>query len=359
MNMFLSCEVLRRAFGILMMCAAGYAGMIFSASAHAEVAPCTISYGAITFGSVAVPLNASVGTPIGSPVTSSGTWSCLSNPITGSASNTGGFNLGFSQLLTPSSVAGVWNTGTPGIGIKVTDQTFAYNGNFNGVLSADTQAGTWMYFTDPDKTTFSGPSDTGRTSSGSFTLSYQLIVTGPVTAGDLPSTVVGYLGSSNPVSGTTMTKTTSVIVNNTKIVSTTCMVTTKAINVTLPTVTANLLSPVGKTAGDTNFSIGLSCQAGANVYITLTDVTNTSNTTSNLTLASGSTATGVKLRLLNSSGLPVSYGPDSAGAGNPNQWLVGASASTTSIPLTVQYISTGTVGPGVVKGTTTFTMSYQ
>jgi hypothetical protein len=61
------------------------------------------------------------------------------------------------------------------------------------------------------------------------------------------------------------------------------------------------------------------------------------NTTSNLTLASGSTATGVALRLLNSGGTVVSYGPDSAVAGNPNQWLVGASASTTRIPLTAQY----------------------
>ncbi|KPH00224.1 hypothetical protein AEQ67_09290 [Pseudomonas sp. RIT-PI-q] len=212
---------------------------------------------------------------------------------------------------------------------------------------------------DPQQTTFPGPTNTGRTSSGSFTFTYQLIVTGPVTAGDLPSILVGNLGSSNPVSGSTITSTATITLSNTKIVSTTCGVTTPLINVVLPTVTPNSLSPVGKTAGNTPFNIELSCQAGANVYITLTDVTNTSNTTNNLTLASGSTATGVKLRVLNSSGLPVSYGPSSPNAGNPNQWLVGASASTTSIPLTVQYISTGTVGPGVVKGTATFMMSYQ
>ncbi|HZZ02369.1 fimbria/pilus outer membrane usher protein [Paraburkholderia sp.] len=38
---------------------------------------------------------------------------------------------------------------------------------------------------------------------------------------------------------------------------------------------------------------------------------------------------------------------------------VGASASATRIPLTAQYISIGTVGPGTVKGLATFTMSYQ
>jgi type 1 fimbria pilin len=362
MNMFLSRALFkkfRRSFGILIVCVAGCAGLIFSAPAHADVAPCSISSAVISFGSVAVPRNAAVGTPIGSPVTSSGTWSCLPNPITGPTSNTGGFNLGITATLTESPVAGVWNTGTPGIGIKVNDVTYT-SGSYGGVLSQLSPVGYWIYFVDPDTTTFWGPSNTGQASSGSFTFTYQLVTTAAsVTTGPLTSTVVGYLGSSNPVSGSTMTKTASITMNNTTIVATTCTVTTPSISVTLPTVTANLLSPVGTTAGNTNFSIGLSCQAGANVYVTLTDMTNTGNTTSNLTLASGSTATGVQLRLLKSGGSPVSYGPDSTVAGNTNQWLVGASASTTNIPLTAQYISTGTVGPGVVKGKATFTMSYQ
>lgn len=115
----------------------------------------------------------------------------------------------------------------------------------------------------------------------------------------------------------------------------------------------------GATAGNTNFSIDLSCQPGANVFVTLTDATNPGNTTNNLTLTGDSTASGVNLRVLDSNGSPVSFGPDSAASGTTNQWLVGPSASTTSIPLTAQYVSTGNVSPGTVKGLMTFTLSYQ
>ncbi len=138
----------------------------------------------------------------------------------------------------------------------------------------------------------------------------------------------------------------------------TCTVTTPDIRFPLPPVAASKLGTVGMTAGDTGFNIGLNCKSGSNVYVTLTDLTNQGNTGNQLTLTPDSSAQGVKLRILRN-GQPVGYGPDSAAIGNTNQWYVGPSATLSNIPLTAQYIATGKVSSGTVKGVATFTMSYQ
>jgi type 1 fimbria pilin len=120
------------------------------------------------------------------------------------------------------------------------------------------------------------------------------------------------------------------------------------------------LNGSGKTAGATRFSVPLDCgDALTDVYVTLTDATDNANTTSLLTLSNAATATNVKLEILRSDQTPVSYGPDSALAGNLNQWRVGTASSTTGIPLIVRYHSTGIAGPGSVGAIATFTMSYQ
>ena len=137
-----------------------------------------------------------------------------------------------------------------------------------------------------------------------------------------------------------------------------CSVTTNPVNVPLSPVASSSLSTVGMTAGDKPFEIGLSCKAGSNVFVTMTDLTNQGNTSDQLTLTPDSGAKGVKLRILRG-GTPVGYGPDSAAVGNTNQWYVGPSGSTSRIPLTAQYIATGPVTAGTVKGVATFTLSYQ
>ncbi|MCX4171800.1 MULTISPECIES: fimbrial protein [Paraburkholderia] len=346
MKKFLSYGALRRCFGILMLVAAGCAGLIASVPAHAAL-QCTITgSAAISFGTLTVPRDTPVGTAIGPVQSSTVSVNCPSNPGTVPPYNNGWYIQYYPQL-TSSAVTGVWNTGIAGIGIKVVDVTYG-----NTTLSS-LAVGKWGDFGAPITTT--------AAFQGSFTFTYQLVKTAAqvTTGGAVNIPQVLTLVSHNIPVNITSPALVTISVNNTSIVATTCTVTTPSVSVTLPTVNASALSPVGTTVGNTNLSIGLSCQAGANVYVTLTDATTPGNTTSNLTLASGSTATGVALRVLNSGGTAVSYGPDSAVAGNRNQWLVGASSSTTRIPLTAQYISTGTVGPGTVKGLATFTMSYQ
>jgi hypothetical protein len=53
--------------------------------------------------------------------------------------------------------------------------------------------------------------------------------------------------------------------------------------------------------------------------------------------------------------------PDSASAGNQNQWFAGtASGSSMTIPLTVQYVRTAdAMTPGTVRGLATFTIAYE
>lgn len=156
---------------------------------------------------------------------------------------------------------------------------------------------------------------------------------------------------------------------NSAVVPITCTVTTPSVSVSLPTVALSALSSVGSTAGDTRFDIGLSCASGANVYITLSDATTSSNTSSLLTLATDSTAQGIKLRFFNSTGL-ANFGPDSAAAGTTHQWFLGASSrsSVGNVPLTVQYYrddtnpagtASATLSAGSVHALATFTMSYQ
>jgi type 1 fimbria pilin len=198
-----------------------------------------------------------------------------------------------------------------------------------------------------------------------------LIVTGPVVSGyslsSLPSVTVTFTPTGSCSWSTGIANTLATSASNSAVVPITCTVTTPTVSVNLPVVSLSALGAVGKTAGDTSFPIGLSCAAGANVYITLSDATTPTNTTSLLTLDSSSTAQGIKLRILNSAGA-VNFGPDSAAAGTTHQWLLGASSSINGVPLTVQYYRDDTnpagTGPallsaGSVHAQATFTMSYQ
>jgi len=188
-----------------------------------------------------------------------------------------------------------------------------------------------------------------------------IVITGPVTGGtlsSLPSMTLTYEGVEPGC--LTARSTTITLAANSVVTALTCNVTTPNIAVTLPPVPSINLRPSGTTAGATNFSIGLNCANGgsASVRMTLTDLANTANRTSRLTLDSSSTAKGVALQILRN-GSPVSFGPDSAVAGTQNQLTIGSASGLSSIPLSVRYVSTGLVVPGTVKAAATFTMSYQ
>lgn len=199
-----------------------------------------------------------------------------------------------------------------------------------------------------------------------------LVVTGQVVSGyslsGLPSVTVTFTPTGSCSWSTGITNTLPTSASNSAVVPITCTVTTPSVSVNLPVISLSALSAVGRTGGDTPFPIGLSCAPGANVYITLSDVTTPANTSPLLTLASSSTAQGIKLRILNSSASPIYFGPDSPAAGTTHQWLVGPSSGINGIPLTVQYYrddtnpagtASATLSAGSVRAQATFTMSYQ
>ena len=201
-------------------------------------------------------------------------------------------------------------------------------------------------------------------SPGPVTIEADLVVTGTVSSGTLnalPSVSLLFAGLGLGCSVLNLTtQTLTVTATPGTVTALTCTVLNPSLAITLPTISAQTLAASGKTGGATGFAIELNCNGtGAGIYITLTDANLTTNTSSLLSLAIGSSATNVKLQILKSSGAPVSYGPDSATAGTTNHWYVGPSMSVSSVPLTVQYVATGVATAGSVNAAATFTLSYQ
>ncbi|MGC2943933.1 fimbrial protein [Burkholderia ambifaria] len=147
----------------------------------------------------------------------------------------------------------------------------------------------------------------------------------------------------------------------------TCDLLTPNIAVDLEKVSVGELKSVGATSLPKPMEVRLKCSGGnpgtsTRMFMTLTDSANSGNRSDTLSLASGSTAKGVGIQILRGSdNTLVSYGPDSAQAGNPNQWAVGSFGNVdVTIPFRARYVRTSaTVIPGKANGVSTFTMSYQ
>ncbi|WP_171914512.1 fimbrial protein [Paraburkholderia xenovorans] len=140
-----------------------------------------------------------------------------------------------------------------------------------------------------------------------------------------------------------------------------CAINQPDASVTLPTVNSSAFSDgVGSVAGPQLFSLVFSCGSGAQVSIVLTDNTDPSNRSNVLTPTADSTAKGIGIQILNDSGAPVSFGPDSSEPFTINQWVIGRSPNgRLEVPLTARYIRTGNVVAGAIRALATFTMSYQ
>lgn len=191
------------------------------------------------------------------------------------------------------------------------------------------------------------------------------IGTGPLSlnpSGDGTVNRVGSFYYGNGSGGWSLVFTVSMPANSTTITAPACTVKNTSPSVTLAPIAKGSLGGVGSTAGSGSVSLDLNCPSNSTkVYVTLTDNTVPTNRGSTLSASTSSTASGVGFQILDSTGTPIKYGPDSAVAGNTNQWFAGQSVTgAMSIPLTVKYIQTATtVNPGTVNGVATFTMSYQ
>lgn len=303
---------------------------------------------ALFASTISVPANAPVGTVIATvnvpiPNTAGATYS-------DNCANVGG-RIFWSLKPGPGQPNHVAATSVPGIGYT----SSISGGGLGGPTAMDAEFAA-----------ASLPNNSGANYfSSQVVVTVNLVVTGPVKAGVLSLNPTGpgspdvvgffYVGMNglSPFRVISPGGVTSITVRG-------CDVTTPSVGVTLPSVSPSSLSSAGAVAGNTSFSLGLSCSAGTQVNLTLTDATTPSNTSNVLTLGSGSTASGVGMQILNGT-TPIAYGPDSSAAGNNNQWSAGtANGGPMTIPLNVRYIRTANpITPGKVAGLATFTMSYQ
>ena len=147
----------------------------------------------------------------------------------------------------------------------------------------------------------------------------------------------------------------------------TCKVANTLVDVPLGTVLAKTFTGVGAVSPEKSFNLSLNCSGGlagtsTRPFVTLTDNTDKGNVSTQLSLTSQSTASGIAIQILRG-GDPLGYGPDSSAVGNTNQWsagTIGHDVATYDIPLSARYMQTGAaVGMGTANGQATFTMSYQ
>lgn len=317
----------------------------------------TFSYGALT-----VDPNAHMGDVIGKMTgtlgsTGGGNINCTSSIISTHYVGDGAYTvMNTTTGAYPSiGLAPVYSTAVPGVGLA-----FTYTGS---LAVASDISGAGMFF--PAHSTVGLGASTYVNGGAGFVM--YLVKTGPIQGGTLTGEFAHW--DAQESSGTTSNIVSMQFVGSIPVVpsSPSCTVTSPSISVPLDPTSVAGFAGVGTTAGNAqNFNITLNCSAGTagtstHVSITLTDATNTSNTTDMLTPSAGSTAAGVGIRIFNGS-TPVRFGPDSNAIGNTNQWsvtTVGAGGGSISIPLSAQYVQIGsTVGGGDVKALATFTMAY-
>jgi type 1 fimbria pilin len=352
---------LQRMFALasLVLCAM----LLMSAGAHAQCTRGSGGTAVLTFTmppTATIPRDAALGTVIASAtLTNPGYSTSAPLGVTCTAATT----VTYANMYgANTSTATTMPTATPGIGYQV------INGSTGAYYTVKTAALPHTYFQP------SGPGGCPAGTSGSCYLiiggpsvpmKLQFVITGPLTgvytiaATDLFQLSVGGLLDSDLRLG-----------NSIQITGQTCAVTTPSFTVPLNSVKSSVFTGVGTTSPAVPFAIGLNCSGvSTNVGITFTDGTSTGNTTNILTIqpATGpANATGVGIKITPSGGLPgagtaVSYGPDSAVAGNLHQIMLGASGGLpASLPFTAQYVATATnITAGPANGVATFTMSYQ
>ncbi|WP_196489224.1 fimbrial protein [Burkholderia territorii] len=148
----------------------------------------------------------------------------------------------------------------------------------------------------------------------------------------------------------------------------TCKLTSGATNdVVLPTVvTTSFPDSIGAVSrsGATSFSMQLNCDRDVQVYATMTDASDPTNTSDILSATDQSTAGGVGIQVSRpNEPAPVRFGPDSSAKGNVNQWYVGESSASgggVTLPLIAKYVRTAPkITAGTVQARSTITFSYQ
>lgn len=307
---------------------------------HATAAVCTASPtgAALSVPGVTVATSTPVGTRLGTPGSIGLTFTCTGLTSTETATLQVG-NLAPRDASDPPAGGGIsFATNVPGIALVLTASP---------IQASDSSCVRCGPGSTPG---WEAASVTKAQASTLVTLTGQFMKTGPVTAGTVSPIqlaqfwwyIYGETISVGPISTLTL--------NAATIGVQACSVNADSTNlsVALPTVSTAALTTNGAVAGRTAFNIHLTCQPGANVWITMSPSSPGSATG---TIANNGTATNINVQLLDSAFNAVQF--------NVARSLGAAPSGTLSLPYYAQYYATGAVGAGSVKATATFTMTYQ
>ncbi|MGA3248994.1 MAG: fimbrial protein [Paraburkholderia sp.] len=326
----------------------------FTVPAHAAITCSLPAMVTPNFGSISAPAGAAIGSTLATlppfqtniscqfnttaPVVTSGTEQVVLDPYVGTLAQ------GFTDVYQITTI--------PWLGLRFTVNAPACNVK-NVALTGN------LTFSCPINGTVSGPS---VPLDSAMTVTVSLVITKAVAAGtsSFNSGPMIYVDVNDVASSKQLLHNVSLYYSTGTVTRATCSVTQANVAVSLPTVNTKAFGGVGSVAASQPFALKFSCASGSKLSMVLTDNVNPSNVSNTLQLTAESTAKGVGIQVLNPSGSPISFGPDSAAPGGTNQWSIGnAPDGPLTVPLTARYISTGNVSAGSVKALATFTMSYQ
>ncbi|MFC0229390.1 fimbrial protein [Serratia aquatilis] len=233
----------------------------------------------------------------------------------------------------------------------------------------DTNAASWTPLTDTQKTVY--PFATGQTGSISLGANVRFAfvkLPGSLGVGAMAFPQQKIADFKCYRSTSILTAQAAIYVNSTTINvnALACQVATaKNVSIPLGEFSPEELPPVNGNFGEYSTAVELSCDSGVTPWMTVSDASNSANTSNIIQLTPDSTAQGVGVQVFyNNEAIAKSLGLDSSSKNNPNQFQVGGkttmAAQQVSVPLSFRYIRTQqSVTPGNANAAATVTFSYQ
>lgn len=231
----------------------------------------------------------------------------------------------------------VYTTNIPGVGVKILASGFFMS----------------QYITNP-ATIYTAKLSLGHFYPWSITMKFELIKTGDITPGTFSSGKVAEISSLNN-NGVYQPYFNLYISGNLVVKQAACNVTTSALTVNLDNILTTKFTSIGSTLGERRFIVGLDCDQGARINVSINGTTNKETNQPGVLASVQSTdansATGVAIQIL-SEGSPVVL--------NSNSFFKTANGNDDSLDFTARYYQTKKeVTSGVVKSIATLTITYQ
>lgn len=231
----------------------------------------------------------------------------------------------------------VYTTNIPGVGVRI-----LANGFYKG-----------QYITNP-ATNFSTTLQVGHFYPWSISMKFELVKIGTITPGTFSSGKIADISAMN-YQGIFQPYFSLYVSGNLIVKQAACNVRTNVLAINLNNILTTRFTAVGSTFGEKRFTIGLNCEQGAKINVSLNGTTN-KDTSEKGVLApvqnsSVDSANGVAIQIL-SQGVPVTL--------NSNSFFRTSNGGDDSLEFTARYYQTKRdVSSGVIHSIATLTITYQ